>query len=236
MSTGWIRIAVLAAALVTFAAPTPAEWSGTGELGLVVARGNSDTESFNGRLQLGYTRERWTNETTLQFLRSEDSGEATASRYELGNKTDYALDERSYILGALRYDRDRFSNFAHQASAAVGYGYKLIDAERHLLKTELGPGVRYTEERDTGDTETELILRGFGEYRWNISETAEFVNRLLVESGSDNTFLENMAGIEVAINSRLALKTGFSARHNTRVEADRKKTDYLTTANLVYNY
>lgn len=212
-----------------------AEWSGSGELGLVFARGNTETETLNTKLKLGYTRERWTNTSSFSFLRSETDGDIDASRFVFDNNTDYSLSEVSYLTGVGRYDRDRFSSFEYQTSLAVGYGRELIDTERQTFSIEAGPGVRYSEIRDTGETETDLIGRAAADYRLNISETAELTNATLVESGSSNTFLENQVALTVAINASLSLKTAFSVRHNTDVEAGREKTDYLSTVNLVYS-
>ena len=63
-----------------------------------------------------------------------------------------------------------------------------------------------------------------------------FTNKFLVESGSDNTFLENDTALSVSINDRLALKIGLNIRHNTDVTGLVDDTDTLTTANLVYNF
>ncbi len=225
-------VAVLAAAVAVPAAA----FSGKGELGVVVARGNSETETANARVELAFEREKWKNESFASLVYSRDSGTTTANRFVLGNQTDYNLDERNYLLGALRYDRDRFSSFLYQGTASLGYGRRLVDSERHQLRAEIGPGVRFAEVRSTGESETDLILRGFVGYRWVISETAELTNRFLVESGDDNTFMENTIGLSVAVNSRISLKTGFAVRHNTEVDPGRKKTDTLTTVNLVYNF
>lgn len=221
---------------VVLAGPTAAEFSGKGELGVVIARGNSDSETANGRVQLVYERERWTNESNFSVVHARDSGETTTSRYVASNKTDYSLGERSYVLAAARYDRDRFSSFSYQASLALGYGRKLIDTGRHELKGEIGPGFKYSKMRDTGETNSEAIVRGFLEYGWEISDTANLGNRLLVEAAEDNTFAENELSLTVAINSRLSLKAGLAVRHNTDVEPEREKTDTLTTLNLVYNF
>jgi len=216
--------------------PTLADISGKGELGLVIARGNSDTEAGNARFDLIYTEERWTNETNLSAVYARDSGVTSANRFVIGNKTDYSLSEKSYILGALRYDRDQFSTFRFQSTVSIGYGRRLLETERQKLKVELGPGFRFAEIRDTGESENEVIARGFADYTWTISETAALTNRFLVEAGADNSFFENVLGLTLAINSRLALKTGFTVRHNTDVDPARKKTDTLTTVNLVYNF
>jgi len=213
-----------------------AEWTGSGELGLVFARGNTDTETLNTELKLQYTRERWTNASRLSYLKSESDGDLEAERLVFDNKTDYTLSDVSYLTGVARYDRDEFSSFEFQTSLAVGYGRKLIDTERQAFSVEIGPGVRYSEIRDTGETETDLIARGGADYRLQISETAEVTNRSLIESGSSNTFLENETALTVSINAALALKTGFLVRHNTEVEPGREKTDYLSTVNLVYSF
>ncbi|MEM1080408.1 MAG: DUF481 domain-containing protein [Pseudomonadota bacterium] len=230
-----ILLAVAIALLLqsSFAA---AQWTGSGELGLVFARGNSDTETINAAIELIYARDRWSNQTNFSYLRSENEGELDASRFLFSNQTNYELSERSYLLGVARYDRDKFSSFEYQASIAAGYGYKLINSESQTLLGEIGPGVRSSELRDSGDTETELIVRGKLDYAWTISDTAKLTNLLLVESGSSNTFVENGLALEVAINSTLSLKTGLSVRHNTDVEPGTEKTDYLTTANLVYSF
>ena len=222
--------------LLFLAGNVSADWTGSGELGLVFARGNTDTETLNTELKLEYTKARWTNETRLSYLRSESDGDLEADRFVVDNKTDYTLSDASYFIGVGRFDRDRFSSFEFQTSLALGYGRRLIDTDRQAFSVEIGPGVRYSEVRDTGETETDLIARGGADYRLQISETAELTNRSLVESGSSNTFFENEAALTVAINDALALKTGFLVRHNTEVEPGREKTDYLSTVNLVYSF
>ena len=213
-----------------------ADWQGTGEFGLVVSRGNSDTETLNLGLEFTRESEKWRNRINLTALRASDSGERTAERYTLGYKSDYKFNDVSYLYGALRYDRDEFSSYDYQASFAVGYGRNVLDTERQQLSLEIGPGVRRSEDADTGATETSIIGRFSADYAWTISESAEFTDNLLVEAGSDNVFAENKAAINVAINDRFALKFALAVRHNTDVDPGREKTDTLTTANLVYKF
>ena len=229
-------VASMVCAAILLPVSAVAEWTGSGELGLVFARGNSDTETVNAALELIYDQDRWSNQSNISYLRAESEGELNASRLLASNETNYRLSERSYLLGVARYDRDRFSSFDYQASASLGYGRTLIDRENHQLKAEIGPGLRHSELRESGESETELIGRGNLGYDWQISETAALTNDFLVESGSSNTFFENALALEVAINSALSLKTGVSVRHNTDVEPGRDKTDYQSTVNLVYSF
>lgn len=214
-----------------------AEWSGKGEFGLVVSRGNSDTETLNLGLDFERKSKKWRNSLRLTALRASDSGDVSAERYTLGYKSGYNFSEKSYLFGALRYDQDEFSSNDYQASVSIGYGRQLLDTETQQLSVEIGPGVRRTEPNDPlADTETNVIGRLSGDYAWTISETANLTNVLLVEAGSDNTFAENELALNVAINSRFALKLSGAVRHNTDVDAGVEKTDTLTTANLVYKF
>ena len=224
------------AAMLLVAMPAVSDWQGSGEFGLVFARGNTETETLNTKLTLGYSRERWSNETEVGYLRSESDGELEADRFVFGNDTRYEFSDASYVAGLLRYDRDRFTSFEFQTSLAVAYGRILVDTDRQAWSVEIGPGVRHSELRDSGETSTNLIARGGMDYRFAISETAELTNETLVESGSNNTFLENETALKVQINDSLALQTGLAIRHNTEVEAGRENTDYLSTVNLVYSF
>ncbi len=213
------------------------EWSGKGEFGLVIARGNSETETLNVGLQFDRESEKWRNSLRMTALRTSDEGETSAERYTLGYKSGYNFNDRSYLYGALRYDQDEFSSNDYQASLSVGYGRQVLDSDTHELSFEIGPGVRRTEPKDPlQSTETNVIGRLSGDYAWTISETASLSNTLLVEAGSDNTFAENELALNVAINSRFALKLSGAVRHNTDVGSGVEKTDTLTTANLVYKF
>jgi len=82
-----------------------------------------------------------------------------------------------------------------------------------------------------------VITRGQLDLRHQLTDNTEVFNTLLVEAGADNTFAQNDLGLSVAMNERLALKAGVQARHNSEVEdADTKRTDTLTTVNLVYTF
>lgn len=224
------------ASAMLLASTAQAEFSGTGEFGLVFNRGNSETEAANARLELLWERERWENESTATAVYARDSGTTSANRFALANTLNYSLSERSFAGGSLRYDRDQFSSFRYQASLAAGYGYRVLTGETHRLTVEGGPGYQFAEIRDTGESENQAILRGRVNYRWQIAESTRLTNRLLVESGTKNTFAENALALSVAINSRLSLGTGVTVRHNTDVEPGRKKTDTLTTVTLGYNF
>ncbi|MCR6685483.1 DUF481 domain-containing protein [Pseudoxanthomonas sp.] len=251
-------IPLLLAPLAPFAAQaqeadaaTAGNWTGSGELGLALARGNSRSESLNTRLRFSREDERWKNAFSASALRSraevqgdfDDDGieeeryETSANRYELSGSSAYKFDPRNHVSGSGRYENDDFAPYDYQATVALGYGHRFLDSERTKLVGEIGPGYRRARETETGEVQSSVIGRGLLDFRHQLTGNTELFNTLLVESGKDNTFAQNDLGVAVAMNAHFALKAGLQARHNSEVEsADIKKTDTLTTVNLVYNF
>lgn len=225
-------------------------WSGSGgELGFASARGNSTTESFNGRLKLRYTDDDWVHSMDLFGLRSSaeytetsDDGstsrkrQTTANRFSGSAGSALQLGEHRQITATVRHEIDDFATYDRQTSFGLGYGSRWIDGERLTLDSQIGPGVRRTHNADTDEDRTGLIGRGLFDLKYVITDNTELVNTLLVESGSYNTFAQNDFGVSVNMNEHFALKAGWQARHNSDVTEDKRKTDTLTTMNVVYSF
>jgi putative salt-induced outer membrane protein len=231
-----IRAVATAAALFAASVPAHADWKGKGELGFVLSRGNSDAETLNAKLDMTTEIDRWTHALGFSALRATSANQTTANRYELHGQSNFKLTDRSFVFGALRYENDKFSAFTYQATASAGYGYKFIDSATTKLVGQAGVGYRQAEVRLTGEKENNAVFRGDLNFEHQLTETTKVTNKLLVESGSSNTFAEDQLALAVKMSDRLALSVGYDIRHNTNVPAGVKKTDQLTTANVVFNF
>ncbi len=218
------------------AAPASGPWTGAGELGLVKTTGNSETESLKLGVEFILDKDKWRHRAAANALSAEDSGTTTAERYGFEWQTDYKLDDKSWVLGAFRYETDEFSAFDNQQTLTIGYGRNLIDNSVSKLFGEIGIGYRDAELAATGISESEAIIRGLVDYTRQVTDNSEFTNRLLVESGSNNTFIQNVIGFSVSMNDRFAMKFGFEYRNNSDVTPGIEDTDTITSANLVYNF
>jgi len=67
-----------------------------------------------------------------------------------------------------------------------------------------------------------------------LTDTTKIVDRFLIESNSDNTYMQNDLGLEVTITGSLGLRLAYQVRHNTDVRPGVEKTDTLTTVGLIY--
>lgn len=236
-------------------------WSGSGEFGFASATGNSRSENVNGKLGLNQENEQWKNSFFLDGLRSKSQQKVvdaagntikqfntTANRYDGGASVGYKLDTRSYIVGAARYEHDDFGANVWQGIVSLGYGYIALKDDRNELSFEIGPGYKRYRPADIDlvvngvsvpqqqTTQGEVVARGLVNYKYKLTSNTAFENTLLMEAGSKNTYLQNDAGLAVSMTRKLALKVGFQVRHNSAVLAGTKKTDTLTTTNLVYSF
>ena len=72
---------------------------------------------------------------------------------------------------------------------------------------------------------------------WQVFKSTKWTNRLLVETGSSNTFTLFNTGLAVAMTDKFAIKFGYEVRNNSQIPPeDEFNTDTTTTMNLVYNF
>jgi len=225
-------------------------WSGSGgELGFAAASGNSSTESFNGALRLRYTDGDWVHTMDLFGLRSSskvtetnDDGtttrrdNTTANRYTGAAGSALQLGEHRQLFAKVRTERDDFATYDRRSSFGLGYGTRLFNTEKFSFDALIGPGVSRTHSTEDDSTRTGLIGQGQFELKYAITSNTDLINNLLVESGSYNTFGQNDFGVSVSMNEHLALKAGWQARYNSDVADDKRRTDTLTTMNVVYKF
>lgn len=222
-----------------------ADWTGKGEAGLVLANGNTDSKTGNVKLDLATTVEQWKHAIGGSAIYAATDGETTGQRWEVREQSDYNFGAKSFWFGAGRYEDDRFSGFDYQATASTGVGRHFIDNDRTKLTGTAGVGYKFFETRDVfddtgtvllqkGESDSEVVFRGTMDLSHALTPSSKLLDKFLVESGSDNTFVQNDIGIQVQMTDVLALAAAYSVRYNTDPPLGFGKTDTLTTLNLVY--
>src|SRR5690348_4056662 len=180
------------------------------------------------------------------------SFDTTANRFEAGASSGYKFNPRSYLVGALRYDHDDFAANRWEQVASLGFGYIALKDARSELSFEIGPGYKrsqpqYLAQVNIATTpptvmqvhpavETQAIGRGLVNFRHRITDNTSFEDTLLAESGTQNTFYQNDAGLAVSMTKALALKLGYETRYNSEIAPGAEHSDQLFTTNLVYSF
>lgn len=224
-----------------FPAPPPdaeakeANLRGQIALGFSATSGNTDTTNLNARFLLGYKTGHWRHTGNVTGHRSSVDNATIAERYVATAKSDYSINEHDYLFATAQYETDRFAGFDRRTSEAVGYGRHLFKTEKHGLDGELGLGARQVRFED-GGSENEAIVRVAADYQWTISETAEFTQKLVVESGRDNTYTEAVSALSTRLIASIFSTLSFTVKRNDTVPEDRRKTDTFTAIQLEYRF
>lgn len=224
-------------------------WSGKGEAGFLLSRGNAESTSANAKIDLAKETGPWKNAVFFGGLYGKTGEFASAQRLEARYQLDHKLTDKAFWFGALRAEQDKFSGFAYQASLTTGVGYKFVDTDatkftamagvgyarlrpQELVKNSSGAVV----DRIKGDTTGSAIATAGFNFEQKLTSNTKVINKFLIESGSRNTSTMNDLSIQVAMNDVLALSAGYGIHYNTKPAAGTKKIDQLTTLNLVYNF
>jgi putative salt-induced outer membrane protein len=141
----------------------------------------------------------------------------------------------TFWFGGLRYEEDRFSGFDHQGVIQTGIGHKFIDTEATKLSGRVGVGYKFFETLDVPRDKDGSIAGTVGlDLSHQLTATTSLTNKLGAEFASGNNFFQDELGLAVKMSDSLALSLGYAVRHNTNPPAGFRKTDTLTTMNLVY--
>lgn len=236
-----VRQLVLFAALM-FVAPlslaqgeSESPWSGSASFGFLSTSGNTDNSSLNAGFDLGYATGNWTHLLETIAIYADEDDVTTAEAYEVAFKSEWDIDDASFLFVRLRWRKDRFSSYDTQFSQTVGYGYRVIDKEKHQLSLDLGAGARQSDLID-GTKQDEFIARGGLDYTWVLSETAKFEQVFGVEAGDTNTYAESVTSLSAQVLGDLALVASYTVKHNTDVVPGTEKTDTYTALTLEYSF
>jgi putative salt-induced outer membrane protein len=226
---------ILYAAETTTEQPTAA-WAGEGELGFSSTSGNTESENLNANLGLSREAENWKHSISLEAFRAKTDGQTNVDLFELRERSQYGLGERSYAYGQLRYQDDEFSGYDYQATVAVGAGSRFLSSERHRLDASAGIGIRRVKDSASGDSDDEGIVAADLLYEYAISETASLNERLLLEAGENDTYSESETALVTRINGALSARFSYLVKHNSTVPPGIEKTDRFVTVSLVYAF
>lgn len=225
-----------------------AEWTTRAEAGFVAARGNTVTETANAKFEITRETESWKNFFSTSGLYGRAADVESAQRWDARYQLDNFISANTFWFIGTRYEDDRYSGFDYQATATAGLGRKWFDTDTTKLTTQLGAGYRslrpeelLRDEDDAvigripGESQEDMVVNAALTFEHSFNGNTKVLNSLLVESGESNTLTRNDLALQVKMMEVLALSLGFSVRNNSEPLPGLKKTDTLTTVNLVYS-
>jgi len=212
-----------------------AAWGGEAEVGILMTRGNTHTDSQNIKLGVQYTTGAWKHKFKIESLRTQDNGVVTADRRGAEFRSNYQFSPLDYAYGDVRYEKDRFAGYDPRTTENFGYGRKLYNEKTLVWDVEGGVGARQTDFTDN-TRDNEGLVRLATKVEWKFTDTSSLKEELFVEKGSVNTLTQSTTSLKVKINSSLAMKTSLKVQDNSEVPPDKKHTDTETALTLVYDF
>ncbi len=225
-----------------------ADWTGKGEGGLLISSGNSTSTSMNAKLDIAREDGPWKNIVHVAGLYGKNAVFATGERLEGQYELDRKISEQLYGFVGVNAEHDLFDGFQYQATLSTGIGYKWFDSADTKLSTTLGVGYRRLRpETLTKDAAGQVTVRTSLEasggavitagvnLEQKLTATTKLIDKLAIQSGSNDTAVANDFGVQVSMSERLALSVGYGVRYNSDPAPGTKKVDQLTTVNVVYN-
>ena len=164
-----------------------------------------------------------------------DSDLTTAESYQVGWRSAYNWTERDFVFGTVDWRKDRFAGVTEQMSYALNYGRQVIDTEAHMLALGIGAGYRNSDRSD-GTSTGNAIGRGSLLYSWTFTETSGFDQAVVVESGSDNTYIESVSAVRARLIGGFNLVLSYTIKQNSDVPVGSEKTDKLTAVSIEYEF
>jgi putative salt-induced outer membrane protein len=243
----WTAVLAIPAAYAD-GAPPPVGWTGQGQAGAVLARGNANTTTADAKLDASDTIDQWKHIAHFAFFYGESTGFTTAQRLEAAWQTNYQFGNKTFVFGSVNGEDDRFDGFVYQVTLASGLGYKFIDSQTTKLTGTLGFGYRRLQpeqliknadgrvlDRIKGESTSDAVGTAGLDYMQQLTSTTRLTDKLLVQSGGLNTAVANDFAVAVNMTNALALSVGYGLRYNSNPTGS-KTTDQLTTINLVYAF
>jgi putative salt-induced outer membrane protein len=238
---------VLGTPAIADTVPEDGAWTGQGQGGLLISRGNADATSLNAKLDLSEISGPWKSILFLSGLYGKSNGIASADRIEGRYELDRKINDRVFWFGSVDGNRDLFNGFAYQVTLSTGAGYKFIDTADTRLSGLLGLGYQRLQaqqlvqgvtgavtQRITSPSEGDLVGVASLNLEQILTRTTKLLDKLNVTSGSRNTAVANDLGVQVSISDKLALSIGYGVRYNTKPPVAVKKLDQVTTVNIAY--
>ena len=214
----------------------PDSWQGSGNVGLTLATGNS--ESLRATVGLDVTRAMgtWESRAAASVLFGEDDGVSSTERFEGSLQLNRPYGERIYAGLTGEFLSDRLAGISWRLAMTPLLGWRVVDSERLKLRLEAGPGYTW-EGRNAGD-------RAFSSVRLHerlsfqmTEETRIFqsLTSLLAAENPGNFTLTAEAGIESKLVGRWSLRLAGKAVYYGESQG-RESGDLLLMAGFGYNH
>ena len=214
----------------------PDSWQGSGNVGLTLATGNSDSLRATAGLDVTRTLGPWESLAATSVLYGEDDGVSSNERFEGSLQLNRRFGRRVYAGLTSEFLYDPLAGIDWRFAVTPLLGWRVVDGERLRLRLEAGPG--YTWEDRNAGTRGYSSVRLHERLSFQVTEEARIFQSLtaLLEAEDPRNFiLTAEAGVESKLAGRWSLRVAGKAVYYGEAHGSRDE-DLLVTAGFGYNH
>ncbi len=210
-------------------------WEKEVEINVLYSTGNTSQKSFGAATKFERESGRYHQTATTYFDFNSSNSVTNKRRYGIAYKSDYSINEVSYVTGFASIEGDSFGPFNKRFAVNAGYGLRVFDNDTYKWSIEAGPAMLIEKPIATVSYETTLTAFASSLFTWAINERNEFENETKIYVGN-KVVLENKSDYKVQISGALSGKLSFDVLYNRDAPIGRKKTDTITRIGILYDF
>lgn len=210
-------------------------WDMAMEVGATLTSGNTDTQTFKGKLEGGLDYLGGRLSYLAQFYQKSVDEEKNADKWKAGLKHNIYFNEHSSSFAIFEYARDKFASATQTITFAAGYTQRILDNQAMLWNADIGPGIVRTT-METGEQKRKIVHLG-SQFKYRLSETTEFEQKLVADfntDGNEYDVYRSETSLSASVVENLKMKIAYATKYDADVEVGKEKLDTETSVSLVY--
>lgn len=222
----------------------PVKWTGSITIGGLIARGNTNTDSFNAAAHA----ERRTEQDRIildgGYLFGREHIKGIPGKHETANdlfgtgEYDYFFTKKFYGYGNVRAEHDTIAGLALRLSPGVGVGYQWFETPALNFNTEGGAGLLYRKYSHDGDM-TSATARLAYHLKVKFNDRVTGFHNFEYLPGLDQIgdyFFDTDAGIRASISERMFTEFKLDYRYDSRPAPGRGSSDIRYILGVGWNF
>ncbi|MDH3591416.1 MAG: DUF481 domain-containing protein [Planctomycetota bacterium] len=217
--------------------PLDSPWTVTGNLGVTVTDGNSDTFTLTFGVE-GVTKwDSWTLKLKLASIYAESNQVQSANEHIFIERLEKAFSDIESLFQELYLEHDDEEKLHFRIQITVGYKRRLIKKEKFEMWGEVGAGVLYEEFRATDDTEA--ILHLGVNWTWQLTKELLYTQIItfypsLSNGGEFRMYWESV--FSTPIGDRLDLRLSIIDKYDSDAPAGIKDNDIIVALSIAIKF
>ena len=222
---------------LTSAAAKGSAWVITGNLGVTVTDGNSDTITVTFGIDAEKKWDPWTLKLKWVSLYAESDSEQTANEHIFIQRLERALSDIDALFQEFYLEHDDEEDLNYRLQLTVGYKRRLIKKTNFEMWGEAGAGILHEEFRDTDDTEG-IVQLGVN-WKWQITKQLLYTQVItfypsLSDGGEFRMYWESV--FTTPISDRLDLRLSIIDKFDSNAPDGVEDNDLIVTLTIAIKF